>query len=69
MDMISHGFFFCNGDRIPSWNGAERYPGSFKIVAVTPGVIVASEEKVDQPASAMRPVLLWSVVLVCEHAL
>ena len=40
--MICHGFL-TGGKIIPSWNGAERYPGSLEIVAVTPGVIVASE--------------------------
>ena len=44
MDMVSHGFL-TGGEIIPSWDGAERYPGSLEIVgnvAVTIGVAVSS---------------------------
>ena len=59
VDMVCHGFF-CSGDMIPSLGGAERYAGSL-VVAVALDVVVANEGVMDQSASAMRPVLMWSV--------
>ena len=38
VDMVCHGFF-CNGDKIPSLGGAERYAGSL-VVAVPLDVVV-----------------------------
>ena len=66
MDMVCHGFFCCDHN-IPSWDGAERYPGSFEIVAVTLDVVVASEGARGSIRECYAP--RSTVVRVCVHAL
>ena len=65
MDMVCHGFF-CSGHRIPSWDGAERYPGSLEIVAVTLGVVVASEGARGSTRECYTPCSPYVCVHTCE---
>ena len=66
MDMVCHGFL-TGGEIIPSRDGAKRYPGSLEIVAVTLGVVVASEGARGSIRECYAP--RSTVVRVCVHAL